>query len=648
MRPEDDMSAIIAIYDRQGNPAITEQGDAMMRALSRFPADDEQTWKDRPGVFLGCRAQWITPESVGERNPLHDPERGLTVVADAILDNREELCDALGIEAARRKNATDPELLLLAYDAWGTEMAERLVGDFAFAIWDDRRRRLYAARDFSGARTLYFARDPAVGTVWLCTIMKPLLSLPHLSGSLNRQWIAEFLALPYSLDSVDGQHTVYEGIWQIPPAHYLVADAEGRLETRAYCRIEEPREKLRLKSDAEYEEALRDVLGKAVKARLRTHRAVGAHLSGGLDSGTVATFAARELRSRGKSLHTFSYVPVPDFTDWTPRSRIADERPYITAVVKHAGNIVPDYCDFPDASPYSVIDEWLDVLEMPYKFYENSFWILGIFERAAERSIAVILSGQRGNWTISWGPALDYQSLLLKRLRIVRFCRELNAYAHRIGTGRKQVLRTVLRKAAGVGQESRQPLASPELLEETGVVERLKRSGLSADRRLDAYQVRMRMFRNESFWNLHGTCSTKLSLRHAVWDRDPTNDLRVVRFCLSVPEDQFVRDGIGRSLIRRVTEGHLPDNVRLNLKVRGAQGADGVHRMKAAWPMFVREAQEMVDDKRMNAFLNLESLRSSLLKVRDEPKPEYAYDHDFRSLMHGLIFRRFVRLQERR
>jgi len=156
------------------------------------------------------------------------------------------------------------------------------------------------------------------------------------------------------------------------------------------------------------------------------------------------------------------------------------------------------------------------------------------------------------------------------------------------------------------------------------------------------------MFRNESFWNLHGTCSTKLSLRHAVWDRDPTNDLRVVRFCLSVPEDQFVRDGIGRSLIRRVTEGHLPDNVRLNLKVRGAQGADGVHRMKAAWPMFVREAQEMVDDKRMNAFLNLESLRSSLLKVRDEPKPEYAYDHDFRSLMHGLIFRRFVRLQERR
>jgi len=643
------MSAIIAIYDRQGNPAVAEHGAAMMGELSRFPADEEQTWNERNGVCLGCRAQWITPESVGERNPLHDPERGLVVAADAILDNREELCDALGIEAARRKTVTDPELLLLAYDAWGTEMAARLVGDFAFAIWDERRRRLYAARDFAGARTLYFTRNPASGTVWVCTLMKPLLGLPHVGGRLNRQWIAEFLGLPYNVDSVDGRHTVYEDIGQIPPGHFLEADAEGRLEMRAYCRVEVPRERLRLKSDAEYEEALRDVLGQAVKARLRTHRAVGAQLSGGLDSGTVAAFAARELRARGIPLHTFSYVPVPDFTDWTPRTRIADERPYIEAVVGHVGNIVPHYCDFPEANPYSVIDEWLDVMEMPYKFFENSFWVLGIFEQAAERNIAVILSGQRGNWTISWGPALDYQAALLKRLRIVRFCRELNGYADRIGTGRRQVLRTVLRKAAGFGTAGSQPLANPALLEETGVAERLRRSGLSADRPAgDAYQVRRRMFRHVSFSNLSGTCGTKLSLRYGVWDRDPTNDLRVVRFCLSVPEDQCVRDGVGRSLIRRATAGHLPDSVRLNHRVRGAQGADGVHRMKAAWSMFVREAQEMVEDKQMGEFLNLASLRSSLRKVRDEPKPDYIFDSDFRCLMRGLIFRRFVRLQERR
>jgi len=651
MRPEDGMSAIIGIYGIHDNPAIMEQGAAMMQALSRFPADDEQAWQARSNVFFGCRAQWITPESVGERNPLHDPERGLAVVADAILDNREELCEALGIEAVRRSALTDPELLLLAYDAWGTGMAERLVGDFAFAIWDERGRRLYAARDYSGARTLYFTRDPSSGTVWLSTVMAPLLGLPHLPGALNRQWIAEYLALPYTVDAVDGRMTVHEGIEQLPPAHYLVADAEGRLTLKLYCRIEEPREKLKLGSDAEYEEALRDVLGAAVKARLRTHRGVGAHLSGGLDSGSVAAFAARELRARGRALYTFSYVPVADFTDWTPRSRMADERAYISAVVEHAGNIVPEYCDFPDRNPYSDIDDWLDVMEMPYKFFENSFWLKGIFERAAERDIAVLLNGQRGNWTISWGPALDYQTALLKRLRLVRFYRELDGYARRIGVGRRRVLGSVWRRAVGAGASGmRHPvLASPRLLEETGVVERLRRQGLPVQGNVrSAYEARRRLFKQTCFWNLNGTYATKLSLRYAVWDRDPSNDLRVVRFCLSVPEEQCVRDGVDRALIRRAARGYLPDKVRLNQKVRGAQGADGVHRMKAAWPAFIREAQEMLDDEAMRDYLDLEMLKESLLKVREAPKPEYAYDLDFRMLMRGIIFRRFVRLRGRR
>lgn len=643
------MSAIVAIYDRCGNPAASEQGSAMMRKLARFPADDERTWT-RPGVFLGCRARWITPESVGESNPLHDPERGLAVVADAILDNREELCDALGIGAGRRRTLTDPELLLLAYDAWGVRMAERLVGDFAFAIWDERGRKLYAARDFSGTRTLYFTRDPVRGTVWICTIMGPLLGTGHVSGALNRQWIADFLALPFTTDAVDARPTVYEGIEQIPPGHWLVADAEGRLTLRSYCSIEVPRERLRLKSDAEYEEALRDVVGRAVRARLRARRNIGAHLSGGLDSGTVASFAARELQTRGQPLYTFSYVPLADFEgSWAPRTRIADEREYIRAVVDHAGNIVPTYCDFPGQSPYSVIDEWLDVLEMPYKFYANSFWTLGIGRLAAERDISVVLTGQRGNWTISWGPALDYQAGLLRRLRLVRFYRELTGYARQMGASRKRVMRAVWRKAVGGSAPTDVPvLGSPLLLEETGAYERLRQHGMSGDGRVsDAYRARKRVFKQTAIWNLTGVCNTKLSLRYGLWYRDPTNDLRVVRFCLSVPEEQCVRDGIDRALARRATRGLLPDKVRLNQKVRGLQGADSVHRMKPEWPMFIREAEEMLADERMREYLNLDALRTALNHLK-EPKPEQAFDHHFSSVMQAIIFRRFVKRHERR
>ena len=68
---------------------------------------------------------------------------------------------------------------------------------------------------------------------------------------------------------------------------------------------------------------------KAVNARLRTHRKVGAQLSGGLDSGAVVSFAAKDLQKENKRLHTFSYIPPDDFKDFTPKNRMADERPYI-------------------------------------------------------------------------------------------------------------------------------------------------------------------------------------------------------------------------------------------------------------------------------------------------------------------------------
>ena len=69
------------------------------------------------------------------------------------------------------------------------------------------------------------------------------------------------------------------------------------------------------------------------------------------------------------------------------------------------------------------------------------------------------------------------------------------------------------------------------------------------------------------------TINTKLSLRYSLWKRDPTNDLRVIRFCLSLPEDQYVQNGMNRALIRRATENYLPDKVRLNQRTRGVQGA---------------------------------------------------------------------------
>ena len=152
-----------------------------------------------------------------------------------------------------------------------------------------------------------------------------------------------------------------------------------------------------------------------------------------------------------------------------------------------------------------------------------------------------------------------------------------------------------------------------------------------------------RKYYNQLFaWNKSGVASTKMSLRYSVWDRDPTNDINVIRFCLSVPEEQYTTDGMERSLIRRAMKDYLPDKVRLNQSTRGIQGADVVHRMGPEWKSFINELHEVPNDSQMQALINVPLLKDALAKFGNEPKPELMFTDEFRLLTRGLILRRFL------
>ncbi|MEW8987111.1 MAG: asparagine synthetase B, partial [Bacillus sp. (in: firmicutes)] len=207
------MSAIAGILNLNGEPVSIEQSTSMMKALEKFPANDIQTWH-KDNLFLGCHAQWITPESICELLPFYDYERRLAITADAIIDNREELFQLLQIDREDRKKITDSQLILLAYHKWGEESPKFLIGDFAYVIWDEKEQKLFGARDFSGSRTLYYFKDGQ--RFVFCTVMKPMLGLPFLHRDLNEQWLAEFIANPSQFDSVNPSSTVYKNIKQLP------------------------------------------------------------------------------------------------------------------------------------------------------------------------------------------------------------------------------------------------------------------------------------------------------------------------------------------------------------------------------------------------------------------------------------------------
>lgn len=640
------MSAIVGMIRRNQEKVPNEQCHAMMEAISIYPADETRLWM-KQHVFFGCRSQWITPQSVREVLPRYSSLHRLAIVSDAIIDNRSELLELLDMDRQEHCHISDSELILRCYLKWGEDTPSKLIGDFAFMIWDERENRLFGARDFSGARSLYYAhRDDFFA---FSTTIRPLLKLQGVGKALNEQWIAEFLAIYTTTETIDPHATIYSDVHQIPPAHYVIVQ-DGHLRFSRYCKLE-AKNKLKLNSDRAYEEAMREVYETAIKARLRTHRQIGANLSGGLDSGSVASFAANMLSEEGKQLHTFSYVPVEGFDGRPRQGRFADERPYIESTVAHVGNINPHYLSFPERNPWTDIDAWLDVYEMPYKFYENSFWVRGIYEEAAKHDAGVLLTGQRGNWSVSWGPAIDFYGLLMRRLRWMKLIREVNQYCQHMQTGRKRLYARIIRKAFPLVRYFERlespaipTLIAPEFARRTGVHERLYEHGYNKVNfeYISAYDVREFQFKDPNIWNLTGTVNSKLSLHHRVWGRDPTNDLRVIQFCLSVPDEQFVKYGIDRSLIRRITKGYLPDKVRMNMKTRGVQGADGVYRMASSWQAFIAEARKMTQDPYMQEHVNTQELEHAITRYETGAQEQYVFEFPFRMLMRAMIFYRFI------
>jgi asparagine synthase (glutamine-hydrolysing) len=641
------MSAIIGIYNYKNEPVLNDI-NKLLKSLEGYPSDDFRTWHNK-NISFGNLAQWITAESIRERLPYYDYTRQLAITSDAIIDNRKELFDKLQVKKEFRKTMPDSQLIVLAYQKWGENVPKYLIGDFAFVIWDEKEQKIFAARDFSGSRTLYFYHDH--NHFAFSTLIEPLFTLPYIEKKLNKEWLAEFLAIPNMVESVDMLLTPYKMINQLPPSHSLTVKG-GKVTISRYCTIE-IQSKLKLKSNEEYVEAFREVLQRAVTDRLRTNGNVGSHLSGGLDSGSVVSLAARELRKEKKILHTFSAVPQKSYIDWTQKELVADESPFIKSTVEYVGNITDHYLGFDERDPISEIDVWLEIMEMPYKFFENAYWMRGFYEEATNLGIKVLLNGARGNWTISWGSAMFYYASLLKRLRLIQLNRELTLYTQQLKLGKTNVLPTIRSYAfPKISDMFRRhepsnvlSLISPKLAETTGVYQKLEEFGI------DIYgtsiksdnELRTNHFKQIYTWNKSGTLGTKLSLRHSLWERDPTNDIRVIQFCLQVPDSQYVQNGFDRSLIRRSMKGYLPDKVRLNQQVRGIQGADVINRMAPYWDSLINEVKDICNQPDISELLNIDIINEAIETLGPIPRPEYLLSPYFRILSRTLIVYRFLK-----
>ncbi|MFL0198643.1 asparagine synthase-related protein [Clostridium sp. WILCCON 0269] len=643
------MGAICGIFCMDGSEVSEEMSSKMKDELSSYRVDDVATWKNEE-LFLGCGVQYITPESKLERLPYFDEDTGLVITADAIIDNRRELFSLMNVPELEWTSITDSQLILMSYKKWEEECPKYLVGDFAFAIWNENRKELFCARDHTGNRTFYFYSSPNIFA--FCTLAKPLLCISEEGKKLNDRWIANFLSLRGPMHEVDSNETVYKNIQQLLPAYTIKLNYKKMIKKQYWDPLNLP--KIRFKSDEEYEEAFKKVFFEAVHCRLRSIGAVGVQMSGGLDSGSVACVAAQKLAADGKRLQAFSVIPFPNYKDYLPKNIIANETDYIEAVGEKYKNIDITYCNCEGKNSVTDIDEYIDFLEQPYKFFKNCFWINDIELKAAKSGCTILLDGQNGNYTISFGDISIHLITLFRKGKWLSMHREIRdfskfrnlKYFHVAKVFMKMILpdniRSIYRRIRGRCEVKEYATAvNQELALKWKVDEFFQQESIGPYHKkcFDLDEARKVTVDPTGFSQMGGVY-TKMSLKYGVVSRDPTRDKRVIEFCLSIPGDQYVRKGRERYLIRKSMSGILPDKVRLNYDVRGTQNADWIQRLLPMWQQIQKEIREMLKDERLKPYLDMDKIKKALNYIGDLPKQ--AEETSVEIIITSLIFGRFL------
>ena len=362
--------------DRPGEvPAL---GARMCGTLSHRGPDDSDVWSSEDqSVLLAHRRLSILDLSPLGRNPMPWDGGRLRITYNGEVYNFRELRKELEDDGCRFRSQTDTEVILAAYDRWGPACVERFVGMFAFAIWDEPRKRLFMARDRLGKKPLYywFRSD---GRLSFASELKALAADPAFPRTVDEDAVRLYLRYGY----VPAPHSIYSAARKLPPGHSAIYEA-GRLTISRYwdpvaIALSEPEHLTPAEADEQLERLLKD----AVKRRLVADVPVGAFLSGGIDSSLVVAIM-QEVGAGAARTFTIRFEN-PEF----------DESTHAAAVAKHLGTEHhEETCG---------VAEMLDVVDRLPAFFDEPFADSSavptfLVSRATRQHVTVALSGDGGD-----------------------------------------------------------------------------------------------------------------------------------------------------------------------------------------------------------------------------------------------------------
>ena len=608
------MSGIFGILNRNGKPIDGEIVNTMLDAMSYWKPDDKGTWS-KSYVAFGHTMLWNTPESKFEYFPVKKDTYILTM--DARIDNRKELATELELPNCPMEEIGDSEFILAAYKKWGEECPKHLLGDFAFAIWDEKKEQLFCARDHVGIKPLFYFQSDDFFV--FSNDISVLLRHPQIPKDFDDVTVADFI----KDEGINSKYaTFFEKIKKLPPATSMIVSKKEIME-KMYWRIEES-PPVRYKSFQEYSKKLRELFDDAVKVRLRSDYAMGSHLSGGIDSSSIAVQAARELTQKGKALHSFNWIDIPEdpekyeFEAWNFSRRIASEEKNI---IHEEFTIDPVFL----AKQY----ETHNIFTQGTMYYWEEYYIQG---KMKEIDARVMLSGWGGDELISYNGYSFISGLFMERkiLTALYFIFREKMY-HQYLRGRlvKSILRGILPSKLFMAL---QKIVKPDIdtdkkcdidnymyITDTFIefaksqpdIEFPEVKGIR-NMQLALYNLGHLQERIES-WFLSGI-SKRMEYRY------PLLDKRIVEFSVGIPEELFYpKKGKERPLFKTAILNLLPsdivwfnkpDEVKINITNRERYEAS----LKVLKKNLYHQKPEMSEDK----YYNYDKMYRDIFELKKE------------------------------
>ena len=537
------MSGIVGLVNLAGAP-VDRAILAQMTSFMTFRGPDAQEIWVGGNVGFGHTLLRTTDERQCARQPF-TLDGHICITADARVDAQSNLIAKLAARGEYVEHgASDAELLLRAYRTWGEDCVEHLLGDFAFAVWDGPRGRLFCARDQLGVKPFFYSHLGQ--TVIFSNTLDCIRQHPSVSDKLNDLAIADFLLFNLNQDSAT---TSFADIQRIPPAHRATWSAGGQRVSRYWTLpIDEP---IYYKRADDYTDRFKELLDMAVDDRLRTNK-IGIFMSGGLDSPALAATACKILRSRSPDTEVRAFTTLIDGLD-------QGERYYAGLVAERLE--IPIH--FRDRSERMIDPDWdKTVVHTPEPVGDPT----NLAEDRKEwRSVAghsrVLFYGEGPDNSLlyEWKPYILY---LVRKRKFARLAADIGA--HMIRHRRVPLLPTIPRMVKNWADQDRWRAPFPYWFNQSfesrmRLRERWEeRENIRA--RLPLHPVRPDAYRSfhTPLWEALFRRMDAQETAAPVETRHPFVDLRLLRYMLAIPAIPWCRV---KYIERRAMRGVLPASV---------------------------------------------------------------------------------------